>query len=220
MGAATEDWAGRRGDNRLGRVHNALVRSSASPPKRDRAERLPGTVFFTVVGSVGLAMMVGFGLLFAACADSFSHLGDGLTLGPTPKGFPFGDDVKPIRIPPASCPYLRLVAAAATNAGAPWHDAFSNRASLARLERDLPEPLAALDSALGAAIPNVPGPVARDLRSVRADVQFGRVELYAATSADEYLSRSKVLEGYGTLVHASELVGGACGVDIAPPLPF
>ena len=81
-------------------------------------------------------------------------------------------------------------------------------------------PLAALDLALGAAIPNVPAPVARDLREVRDDVQFGRVELLDATSANDYLNRSKVIAGYGTLVHASRLVGAACGADLAPPLPF
>jgi len=206
-------------------VHNAYVKSSASPPKRDRpkpdrTERLPGTVFFTAVGSVGLALMVGFGLLFSACADSLSHLGEGLGFNPSAKGLPFGEPVPPIPIPQASCPYLRLVAAAATNAGAPWHDAFSGSANLGRMTRDLPAPLAALDFALGNAIPNVPAPVARDLRAVRADVQVGRVELLAATSAEEYLNRSRVLEGYSTLVHASELVGDACGADIAPPLPF
>jgi hypothetical protein len=196
------------------------VKSSASAPKRDRTERLPGTVFFTVVGSIGLAMTVGFGLLFSACADSLSHLGESLAFNPSSKGFSLDNDVQPIPIPHASCPYLRLVSAAATNAGAPWHDAFSGSASLPRLERDLPGPLAALDLTLGAAIPNVPGPVARDLRAVRDDVQHGRVELLAATSADEYLTQSRVLEGYGTLVHASRLVGDACGADIAPPLPF
>ena len=176
-------------------------------------------VFTAAVTSTGLALLVGFGLLFSACADSFSHLLDGV--GPN-----FGsgnlsfNDVQPIPVPQASCPYLRLVSAAAANAGAPWHDAFSASASMERLARDLPAPLAALDAALGAAIPNVPGPVARDLRAVRTDVQFGRVELLAATSAKDYLNQSKVIEGYGTLVHASRLVGAACGADIAPPLPF
>jgi hypothetical protein len=201
-----------RAHTRLQQGHNAYVKSSASPPKRDRTERLPGTVFLAAVGSVGFAMMVGFGLLFSACADSLSHLASG--------GPPAVDDVQPIPIPHASCPYLRLVAGAATNAGAPWHDTLSGSASLARMVRDLPAPLAALDLALAAAIPNVPGPVARDLREVRHDVQIGRVELLAATSADDYLNRSKVLEGYATLVHASRLVGDACGAAIAPPLPF
>jgi hypothetical protein len=177
-------------------------------------------VFVAAVGATGLALLVGFGLLFSACADAFSHLGGSFGTILLPDGLDLGADVRPIPIPPTSCPYLRLVATAAANAGAPWHDAFSGSASLARLERDLPAPLAALDFALGAAIPNVPAPVARDLREVRNDVQFGRVRLLAATSADEYLRESKVIEGYGTLVHAGRLVGAACGANIAPPLPF
>src|SRR6478609_3642275 len=106
-------------------------------------------------------MMAGFGLLFSACAESFSHLLDGVGSPNFASGdLSFGEPVDPIAIPQSSCPYLLLVSAAATNAGAPWHDAFSVSASLPRLARDLPAPLAALDGALGAAIPNVPGPVA------------------------------------------------------------
>jgi hypothetical protein len=196
------------------------VKSSTQASKRDRTERRPGIVFTAAVSSTGLALLVGFGLLFSACANSFSHLLDGVGTNFGSGDLSFGDNVQPVPVPQASCPYLRLVSAAATNAGAPWHDAFSGSASIQRLAHDLPAPLAALDAALGAAIPNVPSPVARDLRAVRTDVQFGRVELVAATSAKDYLNQSKVIEGYGTLVHASRLVGAACGADIAPPLPF
>ncbi|HEY5173388.1 MAG TPA: hypothetical protein VIK54_16825, partial [Acidimicrobiia bacterium] len=66
----------------------------------------------------------------------------------------------------------------------------------------------------------VPDLVARDLRAVRHDVQVGRVELLAATSVNEYLARSEVLSGYGTLEHASALVANACGFTLAPPLPL
>jgi hypothetical protein len=196
------------------------VKSSAAAPKRDQTGRRSGVVFAAAVTTTGLAMMAGFGLLFSACADSFSHLLDGVGSPFASGDLSFGEPVDPIAIPQSSCPYLRLVSAAATNAGAPWHDAFSESTSLPRLARDLPAPLAALDGALGAAIPNVPSPVARDLGEVRRDVQVGRVELLAATSESEYLKQSKVLEGYTTLVHASRLVGAACGADIAPPLPF
>ena len=65
------------------------------------------------------------------------------------------------------------------------------------------------------------GTVERVAEVGQADgVQVGRAELSASTSVSDYLARSQVLAGYGTLEHASALVANACGFTLAPPSPF
>lgn len=183
---------------------------SAPTSERDRIARRSGVVFVLSVSAAGLALFVGFGVVMAACANSVS---DVLQL-PAPEA------VRPIPIPQTACPYLQVVAVAAEKAGAPWHGALEPTADWKQFSGQLSAPLTALDIALAAAVPHVPDLVARDLRAVRHDVQVGRVELLAATSVNEYLARSEVLSGYGTLEHASALVANACGFTLAPPLPL
>ena len=165
------------------------------------------------MSAAGLALFVGFGIAMAACAHSVSEL-SGLLQFPAPAAVP------PVPIPQTACPYLRLVAVAAENAGAAWHDAFQPSTGWKRFAGKLSVPLTALDTALATAAPHVPDPVARDLVAVQHDVHIGRAQLRAATSVNDYLARSQVLSGYGTLEHASALVGNACGFTLAPPLPF
>ena len=173
-----------------------------------------GIVFLLSVIATGVALLVGFGVLMTACANSLSRVGDAFGSVTT------SPPVQPIAIPQSACPYLRLVATAATNAGAPWHVAFEPAADWNRFSHDLAGPLVALDDALTAAVPNVPAAVAQDLREVQRDVQRGRVQLLVASSVTDYMGQSNVVEGYTALGHASALVGNACGVTIAPPLPF
>jgi hypothetical protein len=186
------------------------VGRSAPTSERDRIARRSGVVFALSVSAVGLALFVGFVVPMAACAHSVSDI----LQGTAPEA------VRPIPIPQTACPYLHHVAAAATNAGAPWHDAFQPSPDWNHFAAELSAPLAALDLALAAAVPHVPDPVARDLVAVRQDVQVGRAELSASTSVSDYLARSQVLAGYGTLEHASALVANACGFTLAPPSPF
>ncbi|TML19345.1 MAG: hypothetical protein E6G39_01745 [Actinobacteria bacterium] len=189
------------------------MESSAPTSERDRVAQRSGVVFVLAVTAAGLALFAGFGIAMAACAHSVSDL-SGLLQFPAP------DAVRPVPIPKTACPYLRLVAVAATNAGAPWHDAFQPSTDWKHFAGELSAPLAALDVALAAAVPHVPDPVARDLVAVQHDVHVGRAELLTSTSVNDYLARSQVLSGYGTLGHASALVGSACGFTLAPPLPF
>jgi hypothetical protein len=190
------------------------VERSGPGSDRDRVVRRSGAVFALSISAAALTVAVGFGIAFAACTEAVSQIFSGIG----PLSMP--QDVAPIPIPQRSCPYLRLVSAAATNAGAPWHDALAGSGSWIRFTREISGPLADLDAALGAAVPRVPGPVAQDLRTVRHDVQIGRVELLAASSVGDYMGRSQVFEGYTTLTHAGALVGNACGAALAPPLPF
>jgi hypothetical protein len=183
---------------------------SAPTSERDRIARRSGVVFVLSVSTVGLALLVGFGVVMAACAHSVSDL---LQL-PAPEA------VRPIPIPHSACPYLQVVAVAAEKAGAPWHGALEPSADWKRFTAQLSAPLTALDIALADAVPHVPGLVAQDLRAVRHDVQVGRVELLVATSVNDYLTRSEVLSGYSTLEHASALVANSCGFTLAPPLPL
>jgi hypothetical protein len=190
------------------------MRHSEPTLDRDRIARRSGAVFVLSVGAAGLALFVGFGIAMAACEhsleDAFSGFG---------KVGSF-ESVEPIPIPPSACPYVRLTAAAAADASKPWHDAFEPTADWERFSKDLTGPLANLDAALGAAVPHVPELVAQDLREVQRDVEFGRVQLFAAKSVSEYMGGSKVFEGFTALGHASALVGTACGPTLAPPLPF
>jgi hypothetical protein len=171
-------------------------------------------VFLLSVGAAGLALFAGFGIAMAACEhsvrDVFSGFGNIGTF----------ENVQPIPIPQTACPYVRLASAAAADAAAPWHDAFKPSPDWERFSTQLSGPLANLDAALGAAVPHVPEPVARDLRTVLADVKVGRVQLLAATSVSDYMARSDVLGGFAALGHASALIGTACGPTLAPPLPF
>ena len=183
---------------------------SAPTSERDQIARRSGVVFVLSVSAVGLALFVGFVVPMAACAHTVSDILQGTA----------PEVVRPIPIPQTACPYLDLVAVAATNAGAPWHDAFQPSPDWNHFAAELTAPLAALDIALAAAVPHVPDPLARDLVAVRQDVQVGRAELSASTSVSDYLARSQVLSGYGTLEHASALVANACGFTLAPPSPF
>jgi hypothetical protein len=190
------------------------MRHSEPTLERDRIARRSGAVFVLSVGAAGLALLGGFGFAMAACANSVGDVFSGFG------NFGSFETVKPIPIPQTACPYVRLASAAAADAAAPWHDAFTPSPDWARFSKQLSTPLANLDAALTAAVPHVPRPVAQDLRTVLRDVQFGRVQLLAATSVSEYLTGSKVLEGFTALGHASALIGTACGPTLAPPLPF
>jgi hypothetical protein len=58
------------------------------------------------------------------------------------------------------------------------------------------------------------------LLATRHDVEIGRNDLLVASSVGDYLTASRVIDGYQSLAHASALVGTACGFTVAPPLPF
>ena len=187
-----------------------------SPPDLER-ERVVGrssAVFSLSLCVVTVGLVVAFSIAFAACnnalRDTFTGFGQIGT----------ASAVKPIPIPRSACPSLRLVSAAAAGAASPWRDALVGSRDWKRFASAMTEPLAEFDAALGAAVPNVPDAVARDLSAVRSDVEVGRVELFDATSVTEYMNRADVVGGYGRLGHASALVGDACGITLAPPLPF
>jgi hypothetical protein len=194
--------------------HNREMRRSEPTLEGHRTAGRSGAVFAVSVGAVGLALFVGFGLAMNACAnavsETFSGFGDIGTF----------DSVEPIPIPPTACPYVQLTSAAAAAAAAPWHDAFQPAPDWNRFAKELAAPLANLDAALGATVPHVPEAVALDLRAVQRDVEVGRVQLSAATSVSDYMTRSDVIDGFSRLGHASALVGNACGAPLAPPLPF
>jgi hypothetical protein len=173
-----------------------------------RVERNSALVFTLAMCATAVVILVGFGLAAAACSDAFNDLTES------------GSSPKPIPIPQAACPYLRLVSVAAANAGAPWSQVFdSNPPSWAQFSSQLRGPLGALDIALGDAIPHVPVPVANDLSTVRLRVENGRRELEIQTSVTDYLDTSGVADGYLTLQHASALVDNACGFTLAPAFP-
>jgi len=172
-------------------------------------------VFLAAVGGIGVAMLAGFGLMFSACGHAFSDATSGFNFFPDEKDTPS----RAIPIPPAACPYLRLVSAAATDAAEPWRLGLDPSTKWDRFATELSEPLARLDAALGAAITRVPPAVAHDLIEARRNVEVGRVQLLATTSVHDYLGQGNVLAGTSALADADALVGTACNVTLAP-LPF
>jgi hypothetical protein len=199
-------------------------------PPTDRAEKRKGFTRFGVVfastwviGSV-IAMLVGFSMALSECKgalDSFSGVNVDLSGFDKMLHRPVAN---PIPIPHSACPSLRLVSVAAHEANEPWRRLFQDPAVLTQdwtqFSQALSTPLASLDGALGAAVDHVPGPVASDLREVRRRVEVGRLELTTPHTVNDYMNNSGVLDGYTALLHASDLVGNACGFVLAPPLPF
>jgi hypothetical protein len=169
-----------------------------------------------VIGSV-VTMLVGFAMALSACENALSFTGPDLSGLDKILQRPVAH---PIAIPQSACPSLQLVSVAAHEANEPWRQAFQPSPDWTRFSTALSTPLASLDGALGVAVDNVPAPVAHDLREVRRRVEIGRVELTTAQTIDDYMKHSGVLDGYSTLVHASDLVGNACGFELAPPFPF
>ena len=192
-------------------------------PPTDRAEKRKGFTRFGVVlastwviGSV-IAMLVGFSMALSECKGALNDSFSGFNLDlhrPV---------AHPIPIPHSACPSLRLVSVAAHDADEPWRQLFQApvlHQDWTQFSQALSKPLASLDGALGAAVDHVPGPVASDLREVRRRVEVGRFELTTPHSVNDYMNNSGVLDGYTKLLHASDLVGNACGFELAPPLPF
>ncbi len=158
-------------------------------------------------------MLVGFGLMFSACGHAFSDATSGLNLFPDDQIVP---PSRTIPIPPAACPYLRLVSAAANDAAKPWGRAFEPSANWDHFAAALSEPLARLGAALGAAIAHVPPSVARDLTEARRNVEVGRVQLVKTRSIRDYLNQLNVIAGTQALSDADALIGTACNVTLAP----
>jgi hypothetical protein len=184
-----------------------------SEVEQRRIERNSPLVFSLAMFGAVIAIFVGFGIAIASCEDSVAEIVENFGKGQQPS-------VTSIPIAKSSCPYLRLVSVAAANAGAPWNEDIGyGEPPWSRFSSQLRAPLGALDIALGDAIPHVPALVAADFSEVRRDVEIGRLDLATSYSVDDYMARAPVVEGYLKLVHASELVGNACGFEVAPP-PF
>src|SRR5262245_28413174 len=165
-----------------------------------------GPIAAVALGVVLLALV---SAVFVSCVATLDHISAGI--GPSP--------LQPIAIPAASCPYLRTVNATAERAGEGWFDdTLSDPNTWRRFATQLGPKLAVFELALRVAIPQVPPPVATELRSTLAEVRIGRAKLGSATSAHDYAKRTDyaVADGYLALSRASDLVGGACGFTLAP----
>ena len=126
-----------------------------------------------------------------------------------------GTTVKQIPIPAADCPYLQVVHVAAESAGAHWGDIIEGKRPWEPFAVQLAPKLANFESALRLATPHVPPLVATDLRKTLHQVAIGRA---VSPSASSYATEfSAAVAGYGSLSHASDLVGNACGFILAPP---
>jgi hypothetical protein len=164
-------------------------------------------IILAIIGVVG-ALVAALGFAVA----SFDPFGGSGLFAPAPV-------VKPIPIPKSACPYLRVVNAAASDAnhwdvGLNADDVKSWRAFGKRLAPTL----VSLQSSLQLAIPHVPGPVATQLKATLHQVVIGRPPLLTTTSFTDYIDKTNgaVSAGYIDLLHASDLVGNACGFTLAP----
>jgi hypothetical protein len=162
---------------------------------------------------VGVALVAGAFLILSLVAVTSwgGWTGKGV-LPPTPKTVP---------IRATACPYVRAVHVTASAAGQGWGkiDIFSKDPKPWRpFASQLRPKLANLELALRITIPHVPAPVAKNLRVTLTEVRIGRSKLDQSVSALDYMNRTDeaVFTGYTSLSDASDLVGHACGVTLAP----
>jgi hypothetical protein len=167
-----------------------------------------------------VAVFVGFGAVMVACGDSLAHMGNGFSMPNL--NLNLGPHRAPIPIPHRSCASLRAVQLTAADAGQSWGTVLlsNDAAGWQTFASQLGPRLARFDVALRAAIPNVPAPVAAELRDVIQQVDIGRRQLPHAKSSAAYtsLTNNAVFIGYEALGEASDLVGNACGFTLAPGL--
>jgi hypothetical protein len=180
---------------------------------RDRVAWRSAVVVGLSVGATGLVLVAGFGFLLVRSGHAVAQAGNDIMSG---YEMHFDEHPEPpIPIPPAACPYLRLVATAADHASAPWLQTFTHEPEWTQFSHDLSAPLAELDAALGAAIPHLPAPIAQDFGSARAGVAIGRAQLLAAHTLREYRDRIDVGDGSFGLNQTEALSGNQCG-DLSP----
>jgi hypothetical protein len=127
--------------------------------------------------------------------------------------------LKPIPVPPASCPYLQLVHDTAEAAGqASGRTPDIDSTAWPTYAVSLRQKLEAFDLALRAAQAHTPGPIAAKLHAVDEQIGIGLANLKRAQNADEWADTTfpAIVGGYGSLLDASDLTGQACGFTVAP----
>jgi hypothetical protein len=128
--------------------------------------------------------------------------------------------VKPIPIPAASCPYLRVLNTVEESAGANWFNALDYKTpqQWRPFAAQLAPKLAVLETTLLVASAHVPRPVASDFADALHQVVLGRPPLATSRTANAYLAQTNnaVFTGWSDLNHASGLIGNACGFDFSP----
>ena len=170
------------------------VKASAPASERDRVERRTGIVFLRPsVRRVSRCSSASASSSRRARTRSRSWLTAFAINASSNDGR--GNDVQPIRVPQTSCPYLRLVSTAATNAGAPWHGALSGPQAGNGWRATYPCRWRRSTSRSVRPSRTFPPPSPRDLRSVRRDVQVGRVQLLEANSVQRLHESVERLRG-------------------------
>ena len=138
-------------------------------------------------------------------------------------GFPprsaFDIGPKPIPVPAAACPSLRLVHDDAARATALWNPVWSGTETPSQAVEFWPEmgpTLQHLDESLHAALPRVPAPIAAQFRITIRDVEFGQAGLLYFRDPSRYENATfrQLFEGTDALWQASQLVGNACHFDL------
>jgi len=159
---------------------------------------------------IAAVMVILFGIGVASCMNGLNHFGN---IGATPT-------VKPIPIPGASCPYLRVLNAVEGSAGENWGNAldYHTRRQWRPFAVQLEPKLALLEATLLVAGVHVPRPVASDFTDALHHVVIGRPPLAASLTVDAYLQQTNnaVVNGWSDLNNASQLIGNACGFVFSP----
>jgi len=163
-----------------------------------------GLLAFVVLCGIGIASCVN------GLSDSFASLGD----------WHLSPSVKPIPIPAASCPYLRVLNDVETSAGVGWLTAlnYNTPQQWQPFAKRLAPKLAVLETTLLVASVHVPRPVASEFADALHQVVIGRPPLTASLTATAYLAQTNnaVLAGWSDLNYAGLLIGNACGLDFSP----
>ena len=180
-----------------------------TPPTESIERRSRRVWFWIAIWIAGiLAFIVLCGVGIASCTRSLNF---NFALTPT---------VKPIPIPAASCPYLRVLNAVEESAGAGWINAldYNTTDQWRPFAAQLAPKLAVLETTLLVASAHVPRPVASDFADALHQVVLGRPPLAISRTANAYLAQtnSAVLAGWIDLNQASALIGNACGFDFSP----
>jgi hypothetical protein len=165
-----------------------------------------------VAYGIAAVLVILFGVGIASCMNALNNFGD--------FRFSLFGNVKPIPIPAASCPYLRVLNAVEESTGEGWIGAlgYNTPAEWRPFAAQLAPKLAVLETTLLVASAHVPRPVALDFTDALHQVVIGRPPLATSLTENAYVAQTNdaVVAGWGDLNHASGLIGNACGFVFSP----
>jgi len=148
---------------------------------------------FWIGGILAFVVLCGFGV--ASCVNSLNF------------NFSVTSSVKPIPIPAASCPYLRVLNSVEESAGEGWLTAlgYNTPQQWRPFAAQLAPKLAVLETALLVASAHVPRPVASDFTDALHQVAIGRPPLATSLTEDAYVAQTNdaIVNGWGDLNHAA-----------------